>query len=262
MLVLKVEKTDWREKMKVQVVSDLHLEFIENKGRFKLNKSADLLIIAGDLGCGNDRQLALIKEISKEKPVILVLGNHDFMWSSIKETVDFWHNVQLPNFYFLNDKTIEIEGVHFIGSPLWSDLSKDPTNHFYILKNMADYKAIYKNETHTNFINIQDIQIEYENHIDFIKHELGQDYKRKVLITHHLPTSASVSHEYLNSKLNAAFMTDLSNLLLFSPNLELCIHGHTHKTLDYKLGEMRVFCNPLGYPHENNEYSNDILINL
>lgn len=248
--------------MKIQIVSDLHLEFAENKGRFKVNKKADLLIIAGDLGCGHDRQLDFIKSVSSQVPTILILGNHDPMWSTLKETKEFWNNVDLKGFYFLDNQTIEINGIHFIGSTLWSDLNKDPVNSLYIMKNIADYKAIYKDEAHKSFVNISDLQDEFEKSLEFVNEELQKSYPRKVLITHHLPTYASVSEKYLTSRANAAFATDLTNMLLYSTGLELCAHGHTHETLNYKLGDLHVVCNPLGYPHENNQYTNNFLIEI
>jgi hypothetical protein len=33
---------------------------------------------------------------------------------------------------------------------------------------------------------------------------------------------------------------------------KLWIHGHTHDSFDYMVGETRVICHPKGYPKENN----------
>jgi Icc-related predicted phosphoesterase len=35
----------------------------------------------------------------------------------------------------------------------------------------------------------------------------------------------------------------------------LWLHGHTHGSCDYKLGDTRVVCNPMGYPGEVSEYT-------
>ena len=37
---------------------------------------------------------------------------------------------------------------------------------------------------------------------------------------------------------------------------KLIVHGHTHRRMDYMLGDTRVICNPRGYPGENEWYKN------
>ena len=67
-----------------------------------------------------------------------------------------------------------------------------------------------------------------------------------VLITHYLPSYRSVAKEYVGSHLNRFYVCDLSSVLnVVSP--KLMIHGHTHSSCDYHLGETRVICNPFGY---------------
>ena len=64
--------------MKLQIVSDIHLEF-RSRNHYKLQKTdADILIIAGDLGpprCS----LKFIEEMLERGHIVLyVLGNHEF----------------------------------------------------------------------------------------------------------------------------------------------------------------------------------------
>lgn len=107
----------------------------------------------------------------------------------------------------------------------------------------------------TRYVTIQDLQSEFDKSYSFIKEELAKPYDKKVLITHHLPTFASISQEHINSPFNAAFASEITNMLLYTENLVLCIHGHTHVCHDYMLGDvLRVVCNPRGYPHQNNGF--------
>ena len=88
-----------------------------------------------------------------------------------------------------------------------------------------------------------------EIHTDFIWHTLSNHRKEgqsAVVITHHLPSQRSVDECYKGNILNGAYANDLDyRIEHYMP--DVWIHGHTHTSLDYKLGETRVLCNPRGY---------------
>ncbi|MCX4026142.1 hypothetical protein [Spartinivicinus marinus] len=51
----------------------------------------------------------------------------------------------------------------------------------------------------------------------------------------------------------AAYVSDLEILIL--RHQPTCwIHGHLHNSVDYKLGNCRILCNPKGYPGEENPH--------
>ena len=54
---------------------------------------------------------------------------------------------------------------------------------------------------------------------------------------------------YAESPINRFFVSDETPLIL-DKKPRLWVHGHTHLTCDYMLGETRVVCNPHGYPKE------------
>lgn len=248
--------------MKIQITSDLHFENEENKQEFILSKEADLLIIAGDLGNQISPQVDMIKAFCDQKPVIFIPGNHDYMGNSIEDTIDFWDAQNIKNFHFLNNKKIEIEGINFIGTTLWSDLYADPLNTLAVLKGMIDYKYIWK-KNKTSLVDIDYMQKIFLDSLSFVTKELLSNDKRKVLITHHLPTLMSIHPKYMHSVLNSAFATNLTGILLDAKNLELCIHGHTHDNMDYHITEkLRLICNPLGYPGENPHYVKEKIVSL
>lgn len=239
--------------MKIQVISDLHLE---HGAPFKFIKAegADVLVLAGDID-SFDLALPFIKECASILPTIMILGNHEPMGHSIEETVDFWESVNIDNFHFLNNKTVEINGVHFIGSTLWSDLSADPINSFSITKTVADFKMIWDKD-HINNVSISDLQREHDVAKSFIINELHKGYDKIVVVTHHLPTYQSISPKYINSSMNAAFVTNMDHIISsYSYDIDLWIHGHTHDCFDYMITpQTRVVCNPRGYPHEQNGF--------
>jgi len=60
--------------MKIQVMSDLHLEF----GAFEIPRTdADVIVLAGDIHVGI-KAIDWIK--NQTKPVIYVLGNHEYYY--------------------------------------------------------------------------------------------------------------------------------------------------------------------------------------
>jgi hypothetical protein len=70
-----------------------------------------------------------------------------------------------------------------------------------------------------------------------------------VVVTHHLPASASIAKRYANDPLKPAFASRLEGLIEeYQP--ALWIHGHTHDACDYELFRTRIVCNPRGYPGE------------
>ena len=67
--------------MNIQIISDTHLEVSHKE--ITINPLCDLVILAGDIG-DKDSALTFIKGINK--PVIYVLGNHEYWGNTIKET--------------------------------------------------------------------------------------------------------------------------------------------------------------------------------
>lgn len=53
-----------------------------------------------------------------------------------------------------------------------------------------------------------------------------------------------VHPRYNGNQLNAAFVSDLSDLI---PGVDLWLHGHVHDSFDYSVGRCRVVANPAGY---------------
>lgn len=73
------------------------------------------------------------------------------------------------------------------------------------------------------------------------------------MITHHAPSLRSVPELYKADLLSAAYASNLEGFIE-SANIALWIHGHTHQSQDYPIGNTRILCNPRGYPMEANEH--------
>lgn len=259
--------------MKIRILSDLHIDV----SKFELKPlGEDLLILAGDISNKPEDTFNIVKNYmtnSEENSVIFILGNHDYYNDTIIDRIKYWKHFgkQLgSNFHFLNQSSVIINskdsslssGIEFYGTTLWSnvDLSNNTNNRFKLYK---DFKHIRKNSiydriTPLDYINLYNQDIVKLN--EFL--DSKSDFKR-IIITHHLPSYKSVSEKYKYNPFNDFFASNLDNLVLkHTESIKLWIHGHTHSSFDYNIGNTRILCNPRGYIDENTEFKHDLIVEL
>ena len=96
--------------VKIQYFSDLHLEF----GTIEpVSDGADVIIAAGDIGVGLDGISWLTRF---DQPVIYVLGNHEYWGQDYTGFIDqVWQESSGSNVHFLENESVEIDGVRFVG---------------------------------------------------------------------------------------------------------------------------------------------------
>jgi hypothetical protein len=86
-----------------------------------------------------------------------------------------------------------------------------------------------------------------------------------VVVSHFAPTRLSISPLFRRSPINSSFVSDLEDRIKdWQPALWL--HGHTHGSFDYRVGNTRVICNARGYAkdgiNENPEFNSSYVIDL
>lgn len=218
----------------------------------------DLLIIAGDLDIGKN-PIKFIKEQLKISPVIYILGNHEFYNQDYDEIMDFWKKIEITNFHFLENSTVELSGIRFLGAILWTSINKGNKKDIKEAKiGLNDFSVIRKDNRK---FTPEDSIILHNKSINWLKSELNKKFEGKtIVITHHLPSYLSIHKRYEMSPINSCFYSDLEDIIKkFKP--DLWIHGHTHECFDYLLGKTRIVCNPRGYLNfEINQQFNPSLI--
>lgn len=235
--------TEASQTIRLQILSDLHLSM---QGLEVPDVQADICILAGDVA----RPEAAMNWASKIScPVIYVPGNHEFYGSSIANV-----HTQLANFaqqfgiHLLNQKSIEIQGVRFLGTTLWTDfnLFGPELQQMAMTKCaqfMRDFKVI-KNPDGSIFSPEDSINL-FRQQYDWLDTKLDDEFDGPtVVITHHAPSMRSVHPRFAESVISAGFVSDCLGLLGRS---NLWIHGHTHDSFDYTMYGTRVICNPRGY---------------
>lgn len=231
--------------MKVQIISDLHLEFGRKIMDF-INPVGEVLVIAGDLAVGKELEYALLNIADKVKiPVIYVPGNHEFYHGSY-EVLTRWLNNKKKDFkkknvHVLTCNTLEIDGVTFIGAIGWTDGSLIKNNPLHQFKlGFSDFRTI------SDFVKNDGGQIWGRKDIKFIVSKLLTTSNKTVVITHHAPSYQSCAPSFYHSELNAFFLNNWDSIIeQYQP--KLWIHGHVHNSNDYHIGDTRIVCNPYGY---------------
>jgi predicted phosphodiesterase len=220
--------------MKTYICSDLHCEFHPDGGRELIAHvlpDADLIVVAGDLSVAGKLRPALELLAKRYPHVVYVAGNHDYYHSSLEEVERLRPALGLDNVYWLEDEVEEVAGVRFVGCTLWFGRHRAELE-----AELSDYHVI------AGFR--QWVLQKNERSLEFLRRNVTPE---SVVVTHHLPSRSSTLPRYRDSALNCFFVCPGAEEILLKQSPRLWIHGHTHESLDYRLGRTRVFCNPLGY---------------
>lgn len=276
--------------MKIQLVSDLHLEFADIN--IQNTNGADVLILSGDICVAQDlhdhiaadfnpysqgaladlgRKQARVqvfrdffKRVSFQFPnVIYVMGNHEHYHGKFDRSQQYFQDeftrAGITNIHLLNNDTKEIDGVHFIGGTLWTDMNKgDPLTVHAMETMMNDFRLIrIASENFKKFLPTR-AALEHrktKQYISTVLEGLPED-ARVVVVGHHAPSLLSIHEQYKHDTImNGGYASDLSEFILDRPKIKVWTHGHMHQCFDYKIGDTRIVCNPRGYHNENPEFN-------
>lgn len=269
--------------MKISYMSDLHLEF----GDLEL-PGGDILILAGDIaevktleheydpafaslgskinryGRPDRARRFFVEETSKYNHVLYVMGNHEHYNSEFNSTAERIRRILPDNVQLMENDEIVIDNVRFLGCSLWTDLNRDdPLTAQALSSMMNDYRVVkYHNLTKNAWHRLTpSITREVHRQSRAWLEDCLQEQKDKqtVVITHHAPSFASIHRDYVTERLlNGGYASDLSDLILDHPQINVWIHGHIHQSQDYLIGGTRILANPRGYVgHESIEFDND-----
>jgi Icc-related predicted phosphoesterase len=257
--------------MKLWILSDLHFH-PSTPPAPTIPPGVDVAVIAGDVCEGAaDAVEWLSSEIrSHGVEVISVLGNHEFYHHLLEGERRIARKVgDELGVYVLDDRTIEISGVRFIGATLWTDYllyagGEEHHAQAYMLsakRGLNDHRLITVGPYADLFQPADALRL-HQTSRAFIEAELAKPFDGPtVVVSHHCPHPNSVPRAFAGDKLTPAFASDLSDIIeRYQPTL--WIHGHTHSSFDYQVGRTRVICNPKGYGAENPEFRWDLVVEV
>ena len=265
--------------MKIALTSDVHLEF--GPMEIKNEENADVLILSGDIYVANDRfrmnlRNNIIKleddvvykffdEVSSQfKKTIYVMGNHEHYQGDFAKSEELIRNElnRYSNIFLLEKESMEIDDVLFFGATFWTDMDNgNPIAMMEIREVMNDYNTIKNSNNLVSFrdqegkfqerigkLVPEDTLVDHKEALKKLKEVLANNKNKDIVVVgHHAPSKLSTHPHHKDSLTNAAYSTDLSDIMLDNPNIKLWTHGHTHDDYDYTIGSTRVVCNPRGY---------------
>lgn len=265
--------------MKIQIISDLHLDYYTNRNElisFKkiIKPEAEYLFLAGDictLDCIYLKQF--LKYISKNwKKIFYVLGNHEYyQCNENKKCYDDLNNIynelikNYSNIYFLSNTTKNIYHINYnnniyfiIGNTMWSKCKNRGINNTTHIYKDATSKIDYEwmCEKYSSCLNKLKIS-NYNDYINKVQLEYPNSKINFMLLTH-FPISKYelTSWEGYHSQsdgLQSYFCNDIITAQKINNELtkyDIMIAGHTHYSYNYMDNNIRFISNQIGYPDE------------
>jgi len=250
--------------MEILVLSDLHLEF----GTFVVpeNINYDVVILAGDIAVPGVKAVhwaARESTFGRASDVLLLAGNHEFYGQCIQPELTAMKRASDHRVHVLDGDEVVIRGVRFLGCTLWTDFGlriqtpegwvSDPAKAMHACRQVMNDYAQIRTQVYEDQDGALRPPLKPEHTLEFhrqqrawLETKLAEPFDGPtVVITHHAPHRNSVAEEYESDWVSAAYASELPAHFFNVP--VLWVHGHTHVSLDYLVGNCRVFCNPRGY---------------
>ena len=257
----------WDGKMKILVLSDLHSDFSD----FTMKSGkADVVVFAGDIG-NPFVSMEKMKASLGDVPAIYVPGNHEFYRRDISSTLSEMKKLSktLKTVHVLNDESVVVSGVRFLGSILWTDYDLFGRKERTRCMSACDR---YLNDH--RMVTVEGKRFSPEMALDmhvksraWLEKELDSEFDgRTVVVTHHAPHVNSLAPRFATEIASGGFVSNLPEELI--GKADAWVHGHTHSSFSYVVGKCRVVCNPRGYARgtdehtENSAFDRRLMLNL
>lgn len=253
--------------MRCVFMSDLHLEGQEVG--FAVPEG-DVLILAGDIChaaclCPRRTDPYAVKQRDRVRRfaetaaqnfrhVLMIAGNHehyDGVFNSTAATI----RACLPSVTMLDDESMEIGGVAFFGTTLWSDFEgRSPVAMEAARKGMGEYffckirEAAADGSEQLSRLRPAVTLAAHEASVAALQgHLMQRQGLPTVVISHHAPSRKGLNALHMGNGLDGAYASALDGLLAGLESVPVWVHGHTHVVAEYRIGKCRVVANCRGF---------------
>lgn len=251
--------------MRIQIFSDLHADVLPIKS-IAIANDIGAVVVAGDTCEGASRAFERLRQIVPLTiPIVMVMGNHEYYRRFLPLELEEARTLApSSNVHLLEDDEIVLGGVRFLGATLWTDYrlfgaGRQMPVMQTCAAGMNDHRRIGWLKKPWRRFRPQEAELLHQRSRTFIEKALGSPFPGPtVVVTHHAVHPSSVDPTYRDEWLTAAYVSDLSRLIeAYQP--ALWVHGHVHKSFDYRAGATRIVCNPHGYGNENAAFNNALV---
>lgn len=243
--------------VKIQILSDLHLEAPAAYDLFEITPTAQYLALLGDIGYTKDAGLIdfLRKHLARFEIIFFVLGNHEPYHSTY--TASKRHLLALQaeteqqasgKFVLLDQTRYDLSpAVSILGCTLFSkitDAQKDfvnfGLNDFYHIEDWTVEDHVKKHESDLRWLNSE------------VQRVMEEPDRKIVILSHYSPTddARTIDPKHRSSNISSGFMTELSQEICFSSErVAVWAFGHTHFNCDFEheTYQTRLVTNQRGY---------------
>jgi Icc-related predicted phosphoesterase len=252
--------------MRCYYLSDLHLESQEYAAGLP---KGDVLIMAGDLCNARcldptrtdkysvDQRARVLRLVDQARAnfahVIAIAGNHDHYDGVFEDTIPMLRT-QLPGVTVLDNEAVEIGGVRFFGSTLWSDYEgRNAEKMDAVRRRIGEYffvktrrQDVAGQEVLAKF-RPEDAVEAFDKSVNAMQACIAADpAKTTIVVTHHAPSWLGLNEKFTGGPLDGAYASRLDSLIERLESVPVWVHGHTHVRRSYTIGKTRVVTNARG----------------
>jgi hypothetical protein len=224
--------------MRIRYLSDLHLEFRGELPDALPSIGEDLVVLAGDIDIGAYGVL-WANRMFPDRPVVYVLGNHEFYDHRWELLVDTCRAVAAPNVHVLENDVVQIGELTVLGCTLWTDFAlygpdRQAQSMEAAMQMMADFRVIRLADRN---LFAADVLARFQHSRTWLEKTLEQQTTRALVVTHHAPTALNRNPAFAaDDILNPCFHSELIDSLR-PARIAAWICGHHHYNSVVRVGD-------------------------
>lgn len=247
----------------LKLLSDLHIN-VNGEKQFSYLWEKDHfphdLFICGDLGSEVKQNVDFITRCSsKWNRIIYLPGNHEYYGGDIPHIDNEYRQAfRDTNIHYCNESWWSFPEYDLYAGTLWSN--PNPVQELVILDEINDFRYIKLKGQIINCNDFRDRNANFLRNYAITKAIYRNTKVPLIVASHFLPNVRSIHPAFANDPTNSYYCNALEDD--FFKDITHWMHGHTHKSMQYKIYDCVVSCNPYGYGRENGAFIKDYSIEI